>query len=83
MPVFEFRCDSCEARSEELVLAGDAPGEILCPKCGSSAMSRLLSTFAAQSGSPAGRPASGFDPGTACGGGPCQTPQRCGGGDVN
>ena len=82
MPVFEFRCGSCDAKSEELVLAGDAPAEVVCPSCGSHAMNRLLSTFAAQSGSASSR-ASGFDAGSACGGGPCQMPDRCGGGDFN
>jgi putative FmdB family regulatory protein len=82
MPVFEFRCGSCDAKSEELVLAGDAPRETVCPKCGSHEMSRLLSTFAAQSGSASSR-TGGFDPGTACGGGPCQMPERCGRGDFS
>ncbi|MBL8111299.1 MAG: zinc ribbon domain-containing protein [Acidobacteria bacterium] len=85
MPMFEYRCDGCQTRSEILILAGDVVASDLsgegsgpvCPKCGSESMQRLLSTFAARSTSGG---AAGFDPSTACGGGPCRTPDMCGGG---
>lgn len=84
--MFEYRCDGCQTRSEILVLAGDVvAGDLsgegsgpVCPRCGSESMQRLLSTFAARSTSGGG--AAGFDPATACGGGPCRTPDMCGGG---
>ncbi len=84
MPMFEYRCDGCQTQSEILVLAGDLSGEgsgPVCPRCGSESMQRLLSTFAARATSGGGGGgAAGFDPSTACGGGPCRTPDMCGGG---
>ncbi|HYP56348.1 MAG TPA: zinc ribbon domain-containing protein [Solirubrobacterales bacterium] len=41
MPIYEFECDGCGERFEELLGAGatDAP----CPRCGSARTRRLLS----------------------------------------
>ena len=80
MPLFELRCDSCEAVSEQLVLAGDVDSRPVCPSCGSQKLSRLLSTFAARADAGASR---GFDPSTACGGGACRMPDVCGSRDVS
>jgi hypothetical protein len=44
MPMFEYRRDGCQTRSEILVLAGDLSGEgsgPVCPRCGSESMQRL------------------------------------------
>jgi putative FmdB family regulatory protein len=86
MPVYEYLCGGCEAQTEQLVLAGDIASAPLCPTCGSHDMKRLLSTFAAQA-SDGGRSSSyaksSFDPGTACGGGPCRMPDACGAGADN
>lgn len=47
MPIYEFECEECGARFEELVAAGEvAP----CPACGSERTRRLYSTV-----SPPGR----------------------------
>lgn len=48
MPIYEFECERCGARFEELVAAGAAPPA--CPQCGSAAARRLLSNV-----SPPGR----------------------------
>jgi putative FmdB family regulatory protein len=48
MPIYEFECEGCGVRFEELVTAGDAV--VACPKCGSSRTRRLLSNV-----SPPGR----------------------------
>lgn len=48
MPIYEFECEGCGARFEELV-AAEATA-IACPKCGSERTRRLLSTV-----SPPGR----------------------------
>ena len=48
MPIYEFECEECEARFEELVAADAAP--IACPECGSARTRRLLSSV-----SPPGR----------------------------
>ena len=45
MPIYEFDCRSCGDRFEELVGShvGLEAGDVVCPKCGSSAVGRLLS----------------------------------------
>jgi putative FmdB family regulatory protein len=48
MPIYEFECEGCGARFEELVAAG-VEG-IACPSCGSERTRRLLSAV-----SPPGR----------------------------
>jgi len=40
MPIYEFECEECEARFEELVAAG---GSVACPNCGGERLRRLLS----------------------------------------
>jgi len=75
MPLLEYRCSDCGKKTEELVLAGDTARPPRCSSCGSSKVSRLLSTFAAQTASSAG---GGFDASTACGGGACGMPDVCG-----
>jgi putative FmdB family regulatory protein len=48
MPIYEFECEDCGSRFEELV-AADAPGPA-CPECGSQSTRRRVSTI-----SPPGR----------------------------
>lgn len=43
MPIYDYACDSCEERFEELSRF-DAPPPA-CPDCGSMETQRLLSTF--------------------------------------
>jgi putative FmdB family regulatory protein len=47
MPIYEFECEGCGARFEELVGADAA---VVCPSCGAQRTRRLLSTV-----SPPGR----------------------------
>ncbi len=49
MPIYEYICDSCSDKFEELVL--DQNAEITCPECGSSRVSKCLSVFAHRMGS--------------------------------
>jgi putative FmdB family regulatory protein len=49
MPIYEFRCPSCEEHFEELVRGSDQP--VACPSCGGTAVERLLSVFAGVGGS--------------------------------
>ncbi len=48
MPIYEFECEQCGERFEELVGAGAAPPG--CPSCGSAQTRRLMSPL-----SPPGR----------------------------
>ena len=41
MPIYEFRCDRCGARFEELVAAGTE--SVACPDCGAERTERVLS----------------------------------------
>ncbi len=41
MPIYEFECEECGARFDELVDAGGGPPP--CPRCGSEGARRLLS----------------------------------------
>ncbi|MCA9109716.1 MAG: zinc ribbon domain-containing protein [Planctomycetaceae bacterium] len=43
MPLFEFRCENCEAQFEELVRQGEQPE---CPHCESSQVEKLMSVAA-------------------------------------
>lgn len=44
MPLFEYRCGSCENEFEALVRNGEKPA---CPSCESESLTRLLSVAAA------------------------------------
>ncbi|MFQ5494833.1 MAG: zinc ribbon domain-containing protein [Phycisphaerae bacterium] len=71
MPIYEYRCTTCEHRFEELVRANEKR-PAACPKCSSQATERLLSVFAARSVDRPEAPATGGC--TRCGdpNGPCQ-----------
>jgi putative FmdB family regulatory protein len=51
MPIYEFECEGCGARFEELVAAG---AEVACPRCGSERVRRLYSTVAPPGRQPRG-----------------------------
>lgn len=51
MPIYEFECEECGARFEELVRAGAA---IACRECGSERTRRLYSTVAPPGRQPRG-----------------------------
>ena len=46
MPIYEFICEHCELRFEELVRNGDKPR---CPECSTNDIRRMLSSFAVHS----------------------------------
>jgi putative FmdB family regulatory protein len=51
MPIFEYRCKECENEFETLVRGSERPQ---CPSCRSAKLEKLLSTFAALTGSSRG-----------------------------
>jgi len=46
VPIYEFECQACGSRFEELVgrHVGRAAADVVCPKCGSKQIERLLSS---------------------------------------
>lgn len=50
MPIFEFQCEECGEVFEELVL-GNINEEIVCKKCKSPKVKKLISQVAFKSGS--------------------------------
>jgi putative FmdB family regulatory protein len=52
MPIYEFECEGCGARFEELLTAGEK--EITCPGCGSARTRRLLSNVSPPARQPRG-----------------------------
>jgi putative FmdB family regulatory protein len=51
MPIYEFHCESCGHKFEELVFRTSEIEELTCPECGTQAVSRLLSAFSSASSS--------------------------------
>lgn len=74
MPLFEYRCDSCQKDFERLELAGRRV-ENACPHCGSGKATRKISVFSAHAPRGASAPACDSGP---CGGGGCGSGEGCG-----
>jgi len=53
MPIFEYRCQSCERRFETLVTAERKPS---CPSCHGTTLEKQLSVFAVSTASRASAP---------------------------
>jgi len=43
MPIFEFKCQNCDEYMEILVMNKQDEVEMVCPKCGSGNLERILS----------------------------------------
>jgi putative FmdB family regulatory protein len=67
MPIFEYVCEACRTRYEQLAANPEVPGA--CPSCGSERRSLRFSVFSAPKSNGA---ASGIDSACAC------TPSGCG-----
>lgn len=48
MPIFEYRCSTCNQQFEELVLSRSNRNPVECPHCGGTKVKPLVSRFAAQ-----------------------------------
>jgi putative FmdB family regulatory protein len=46
MPIYEYECHDCRKRVSLLVLRPSAAASPMCPRCGGSALTRLMSRFA-------------------------------------
>jgi len=72
MPLYEYRCDACGARFEQLRSPSHADDATPCRECGASQSRRLLSRFAAVSrGEDGSRRVGGGC--SSCAGGSCAT----------
>jgi len=50
MPIYEYRCEQCEADFEVLRSIGASDEDLECPACGAPEPARKLSLFAASGG---------------------------------
>ncbi len=76
MPIYEFRCESCQEIFEHLALAAGEVLDLKCPHCGGESLSRVLSTCASVMGEAgsAGAPAASPLQNRSCGqGNNCST----------
>lgn len=46
MPIFEYRCSECGEVFDRLVRASDDRERAVCPACGATTATRLISAFA-------------------------------------
>jgi len=46
MPIYEFRCNSCQQKANFLAKSISEPLSPVCPTCGSEELTRLVSSFA-------------------------------------
>ena len=67
MPIYEYHCEDCSTDFQELVLSRGAEVDVVCNKCQSSNITRLLSGVAVKTGSSS----SPSSPGPQSSGGGC------------
>ena len=72
MPVFEYRCKTCETKFEVLHKSSNNNDKVHCPKCESSDNKKLFSSFSASVES------SGYSE-SSCSDGSCATAPSVGG----
>jgi putative FmdB family regulatory protein len=63
MPIYEYDCHECRRRVSLLIMAPSTAPAPRCPRCGSEAMSRLMSRFATVKSEDARLDALADDPG--------------------
>ena len=65
MPIYEFRCKTCNHVFEELIMRSTDKAELTCPKCGTPKVDQLMSSFACGTSSSSSHTGGGG----GCGGG--------------
>ena len=66
MPIYEFRCSSCDHLFEELIFRKSEIQELVCPRCEATQVNQQMSTFASTTES---RSCGGTPPPGGCGSG--------------
>ena len=59
MPIYEFNCNSCKHRFEELFASSTQNRAVKCPKCGRQGVEKVFSTFGTGSGGGSDVPSAG------------------------
>ncbi|MBV8898055.1 MAG: zinc ribbon domain-containing protein [Acidobacteriaceae bacterium] len=72
MPIFEYACDDCGAKFEQLVRRTADANAVRCPSCGQDHLTTQYSTFAAHSGAGANSKSTEECGNGMCGSGMCQ-----------
>lgn len=67
MPLYEYECESCGERFEELVRSSSARQKPKCPACGSDKTQRVVSQFAVGRSKPQPPSCPTCCPGGTCG----------------
>lgn len=77
MPIYEYKCQSCEKVSEVLVHSFSSPGNPSCPGCGNQDMERLVSvpSLVTEKGKPSGSTCCGRT--ERCDKPPCSSSGKC------
>lgn len=52
MPIYEYTCQSCNKKFDQLVRTMSSDAKVKCPECGSPKTARALSVFAVGAESP-------------------------------
>jgi putative FmdB family regulatory protein len=73
MPIYEYKCSSCETKFEKLIRRPAEELDLSCPSCGERHLSQEYSTFAARATS-----ASSSAAAPSCPSGMCSNPGMCG-----
>ncbi len=71
MPIYEYKCASCDDVFEALVRSMSDTSPQKCPKCGGRKTKKLMSMFAAQGTRAKSTSGSGNGHGSSCGCGSC------------
>jgi len=59
MPMYDYRCQKCGYKFEELIFSWDSDKQIVCPECSSKEIEQLLSAPTAIGKTPAESSSSG------------------------
>lgn len=73
MPLYEFRCETCDNVIERLCRVGTNGKGLKCPMCGGGKMRRLMSVFSARTKGESGGTTSAGSSCASCSSGNCAT----------